>query len=105
MRGVTIAARAMALATTLLTMSTAASAQWLDHPTADIPRLPDGKPDLAAPTPRTPDGKPQLAGLWRPSPGLIGDIAQEAGKPSEVPFQPWLRRCTRNAAPTAARTT
>ena len=38
MRGVTIAARAMALAMTLLTMSTAASAQWLDHPTADIPR-------------------------------------------------------------------
>ena len=55
---------------TLLTMSTAASAQWLDHPTADIPRLPDGKPNLAAPTPRTPDGKPQLAGFWRPSPGL-----------------------------------
>ena len=68
MRALTIAARAVAVTVALLTMSTAASAQWLDHPTADIPRLPDGKANLAAPTPRTPDGKPQLAGLWRPPP-------------------------------------
>src|SRR4051812_38487598 len=91
-----IAARAVALAlmiVTLLTVaSTAASAQWLDHPTADIPRTPDGKPNLTAPVPRTPDGKPQLAGLWRPSPGLTGDIARSikpGEKPSDVPFQPW----------------
>src|SRR3954467_15791988 len=92
MRGLTNAPRAMALAMTLLAMSTAVSAQWLDHPTADIPRLADGKPNLAAPSPRTPDGKPQLAGLWRPSPGLTGDIARSlkpGEKPSEVPFQPW----------------
>ena len=92
MRARTIAARVVAVTVTLLTMSPAVSAQWLDHPTADIPRLPDGKPNLAAPTPRTPDGKPQLAGLWRPSPGLTGDIARSikpGEKPSEVPFQPW----------------
>ena len=88
MRARTIAARVVAVTVTLLTMSPAVSAQWLDHPTADIPRLPDGKPNLAAPTPRTPDGKPQLAGLWRPSPGLTGDIARNL-KPGEVPFQPW----------------
>ena len=64
------------------------SAQWLDHPTAGIPRTPDGKPNLSAPAPRTPDGKPQLAGLWRPSPGLTGDIARNL-KPGDVPFQPW----------------
>ena len=58
------------------------------HPTAGIPRTPDGKPNLNAPAPRTPDGKPQLAGLWRPSPGMIGDIAKNL-KPGEVPFQPW----------------
>jgi hypothetical protein len=39
-------------------------AQWLDLPTPGLPRLPDGKPDLAAPAPRTPDGKPDLSGLW-----------------------------------------
>ena len=38
--------------------------------------------------PRTHDGKPELAGLWRPSPGLTGDIARNL-KPGEVPFQPW----------------
>src|SRR4249919_2662182 len=88
MRARTIAAQAVAVTVTLLTLSTAASAKWLNHPTADIPRLPDGKPNLAAPTPRTPDGKPELAGLWRPSPGLTGDIARNL-KPGEVPFQPW----------------
>ena len=41
-----------------------ASAQWLNYPTAGIPRTPDGKPDLSAPTPRTAGGKPDLSGLW-----------------------------------------
>ena len=29
-----------------------AEAQWLDRPTAGIPRTSDGKPNLAAPAPR-----------------------------------------------------
>jgi hypothetical protein len=41
-----------------------AGAQWLDRPTPDIPRTPDGKPDLTGPTPRGPDGKPDLTGIW-----------------------------------------
>ena len=85
MRALTIAARTAAL---VLLMSATASAQWLNQPTAGIPRTPDGKPNLAAPVPRTPDGKPELAGLWRPSPGLTGDIARNL-KPGDVPFQPW----------------
>lgn len=32
------------------------AAQWLSYPAPGVPRLRDGKPDLAAPTPRTPDG-------------------------------------------------
>ena len=39
-------------------------AQWIRHPTAGVPRLPDGKPHLTAPTPRTPDGKPDFSGMW-----------------------------------------
>jgi hypothetical protein len=40
------------------------AAQWLNYPAAGIPRLPNGKPDLSAPTPRTRDGKPDLSGIW-----------------------------------------
>ncbi len=40
------------------------SAQWLNYPTAGIPRLEDGKPNLTAPAPRTADGKPDLSGIW-----------------------------------------
>ena len=45
----------------------AAEAQWLRHPTPDIPRTADGKPNLTAPAPRTADGKPDLSGLWVPA--------------------------------------
>ena len=40
------------------------SAQWLHYPTSGIPRTPDGKPNLTAPSPKTPDGKPDLSGIW-----------------------------------------
>ncbi|HLI84995.1 MAG TPA: hypothetical protein VKV17_13820 [Bryobacteraceae bacterium] len=39
-------------------------AQWLSYPTADVPRTPDGKPNLSAACPRLPDGHPDLSGLW-----------------------------------------
>jgi hypothetical protein len=45
-------------------LSTGASAQWLSYPAPGIPRTPDGKPNLVAPTPRTADGKPDLSGIW-----------------------------------------
>jgi hypothetical protein len=69
-------------------MTTAASAQWLKHPTAGIPRTPDGKPDLSASTPRA-NGKPVLAGLWRPAPGIVGDMTRGIKSGEVVPFQPW----------------
>jgi hypothetical protein len=65
------------------------SAQWLTHPTAGIPRTRDGTADLTAPVPRSHDGKPVLAGLWRPSPGLVGDMTRGLAKGETVPFQPW----------------
>ena len=86
-RATALSAAAAAVVVALLLTPVPASAQWLDYPTTGIPRMPDGKPNLAAAVPRTPDGKPQLAGLWRPAPGMVGDIARNLK--GDVPFQPW----------------
>ena len=39
-----------------MAVAPSADAQWLDHPTPNIPRTADGKPDLTAPPPRVPEG-------------------------------------------------
>ena len=52
----------------LLPVTFPAAAQWLNYPTPGIPRLPDGKFDLAAPAPGKPDGQPSLSGLWHGDP-------------------------------------
>ena len=48
----------------LALIASCTSGQWLNYPAPRIPRLPDGKPNLSAPTPRSPDDKPDLSGLW-----------------------------------------
>lgn len=87
-----------------------ADAQWLNYPTAGIPRTRDGKPDLSAPTPRGRKGKPLLSGLWQTESAprdllarLIPDATNGAGeeplsqyfinifsdvRPGEEPLQP-----------------
>ena len=72
----------------VLLLVAAANAQWLDVPTAGVPRAADGKPDLAAPAPKTADGKPDLSGVWETRPGYTGNIAKDL-KPGEISFQPW----------------
>jgi hypothetical protein len=70
------------------TLSGPLSAQWLNYPTPGIPRLPDGKPNLAAPAPKTADGKPDLSGTRMTRGGYTVNIAKDL-KPGELSFQPW----------------
>jgi hypothetical protein len=76
--------------------------QWLNYPTAGIPRTADGKPDLSAPAPRTADGHPDFSGVWdiehnRPCPPegcndmRIGQEFVDIGWSIKggLPYQPW----------------
>lgn len=78
-----IASVTMALALTGLP----AIAQWIDYPTAGIPRTKDGKPNLSAPAPRTGDGKPDLSGIWKASTSKY--LANLAADGIDIGMTPW----------------
>lgn len=71
----------------LCAVSLPLAAQW-EVKTPGVPRLPDGKPNMKAPTPKTADGKPDLSGIWEPN-GIkyLINIAADL-KPEDVPFKP-----------------
>ena len=90
----------LAAAVVLWTTVSPASAQWLNYPTPGIPRLADGKPNLAAPAPRAADGKPDLSGIWSLEgpcpPGGCSDYSAGpeftdfgARLAGGLPYQPW----------------
>ena len=99
--------RTVAMCALLAMLCTPAAGQWLNHPTPGVPKGPDGKPNLTAPTPRAADGKPDLSGLWRTRtieiPGvepLTEPVAGSLNFPPEfgnlgavvkggLPHQPW----------------
>ena len=68
-----VATRLAIVAAAWLIFSATAQTQWLDYPTAGMPRLANGKPNLTAPTPKAADGKPDLSGIWE----VVGDRVME----------------------------
>jgi hypothetical protein len=85
----------------VLLLATAADAQWLNHPSPGIPRLPDGKPNLSASAPKAADGKPDLSGIWSAECGVQGrdacftqslffDLAKELNA-ADVQMTPWAQ--------------
>ena len=103
------AALALVAAGLLCSASAPVVAQWLNYPTANVPRTRDGKPSLTAPAPRTRDGKPDFSGMWLTADGLpCATVAGQeflecgselpisryginmgAGMPGGLPYQPW----------------
>jgi hypothetical protein len=98
----------MVLATILICSATV-FAQWTRYPTARVPTMPDGKPNLSAPTPRASDGKPDLSGIWMTDnftcPGGFNTTTLLCGEElpmgrqginfgvsirGGLPYQPWL---------------
>lgn len=85
--------------------STPSTAQWLNYPTAGVPRKADGTVDMTAPTPRMPSGKPDFSGIWisdrtpegeetpsdafdLPSSRQMENIGVDL--PGGLPYRPWL---------------
>jgi hypothetical protein len=68
-----------------------APAQWHGYATPGIPRLADGKVNLAAPAPKTYEGKPDLSGIWQSSRAVF-DLRQALKPGDSVPFTPEGKR-------------
>jgi hypothetical protein len=94
------------LATMIVVAALGLQAQWLTYPTAGVPRLPNGQPNLMAPTPKAGDGHPDLSGVWlanrdnpsgvsfggNPLPALFTDIGAQLK--DGLPYRPWAKDLT-----------
>src|SRR5262245_60814521 len=85
----------------LCMLATPLSAQWLQRPTAGIPRTADGKPNLTAAAPHTADGKPDLTGLWQMLSAdiAVGNVAlRKPGDLRPADIQPWAQALVQQRA-------
>jgi len=80
------------------------SGQWLNYPSAGIPRKADGTPDLSAPVPKKPNGQPDLGGIWHrvrapnaPTGAEFGNTVNYYLIPegATLPLQPWAAELLR----------
>ncbi len=111
----TIPACALRALSIAVFLGVAAHAQWVHIPTPGIPRTPDGKPNVSAPTPKTPRGKPDFSGMWVPRDilpcnkevrgvqctelDLTPQIVNFAlGMKGGLPYQPWAAELFKNRA-------
>ena len=76
---------AAGLVVVLAGISPLLSAQWQLQTGVGVPKTPDGKPNLNAPTPRTADGKPDLSGVWANPWATAGRGGRGAPAPVPVP--------------------
>src|ERR1700726_4284034 len=65
-------------------------AQWVNYPTAGIPRTKDAKPNLSAATPRGRDGKPDLSGIWTVNDPKYLENLGSGG--TDVSMTPWAAK-------------
>jgi len=81
----------------LLAAALALAGQWLNTPTAGMPKTPDGKVDLTAPAPKAADGHPDLSGVWTPNSRPLQDLSVGVAN-RDVPYLPWSDQLTKTRA-------